>query len=327
MQKAGGQCTVRLQIVGRIIMRRRVLVVGLLLATFVFGCGQSTKEQLEANKNLVQEFAARVEAKDWDALDALVAEDLQRHSRASTQSPEIRSREEFIRFEQVVNEAFPDRHVAYEIMVAEGDMVAAYATFTGTNSEPFGGVPATNKMLEVKYLAMFRVDKGKIAEVWVEWDNLSRLNQLGLSPLTVVEKRNKELVHRMNEEVWNQGNLEVLDELFSKDFVRHFLPNGSVTRGLDQFRDHISSHREAFPDWAEDIKLMVAEGNLVATQFTSTGTNEGSFLGNSPTGNRIHISEMSIYRIVDGKIVEQWLIPDLLSLNQQLGLGSQSKYD
>lgn len=139
-----------------------------------------------------------------------------------------------------------------------------------------------------------------------------------------LEERNKELVHRMNEEVWNKGNLEILDELFSQDFVRHFLPNGSETRGLDQFRDHVSNHRKAFPDWAEDIKLVVAEGNLVATQFTSTGTNDGNFLGNPPTGKQIHINEMSIYRIVDGKIVEQWLIPDLMSLNRQLGFIAQS---
>ncbi len=70
---------------------------------------------------------------------------------------------------------------------------------------------------------------------------------------------------------------------------------------------------------------MVAEGDLVATHFTSTGTNAGSFLGNPPTGKQIRINEMSIYRIVDGKIAEQWLIPDLLSLNQQLGLVLQSK--
>lgn len=140
---------------------------------------------------------------------------------------------------------------------------------------------------------------------------------------TTLEERNKELVHRMNDEVWNKGNLELLDELFSQDVVRHFLPNGSDTKGLDQLRNHIASHRMAFPDWAEEIKLIVAEGDLVATHFTSTGTNVGSFLGNQPTGKQIHINEMSIYRIADGKIVEQWLIPDLLSLNQQLGLVQQ----
>jgi len=142
---------------------------------------------------------------------------------------------------------------------------------------------------------------------------------------TTLQARNKELVHRMNEEVWNKGNLEILDELFSPDFVQHFLPIGSETRGLDQYRDRTGSHRKAFPDWAEQIKLIVAEGDLVATHFTSTGTNDGSFLGNPPTGKQIHIDEMSIYRVVDGKIVEQWLIPDLLSLSQQLGLVIQSK--
>jgi len=142
---------------------------------------------------------------------------------------------------------------------------------------------------------------------------------------TTLQERNKELVHRMNEEVWNKGNLEILDELFSPDVVRHFLPDGSETNGLDQLRDSVGSHRKAFPDWAEQIQRIVAEGDLVATHFTSTGTNDGSFLGNPPTGKQIHINEMSIYRIVDGKIVEQWLIPDLLSLRQQLGLVPQSK--
>jgi len=142
---------------------------------------------------------------------------------------------------------------------------------------------------------------------------------------TTLEERNKELVHRYNEEIWNKGNLEKMDELCSVDFVRHFLPVGSETTNLEELRDHVRNHRKAFPDWAEEIKLIVAEGDLVATHFTSTGTNTGSFLGNPPTGKQIHINEMSIYRIVDGKIVEQWLIPDLLSLNQQLGFISQSK--
>jgi len=143
---------------------------------------------------------------------------------------------------------------------------------------------------------------------------------------TTLEERNKELIHRMNDEVWNKGNLEIMDELYSANIVRHFLPNDSETKkGLVKFRESVRSHRKAFPDWAEEIKLIVAEGDFVATHFTSTGTNTGSFLGNPPTGKQIHINEMSIYRIVDGKIVEQWLIPDLLSLNQQLGHISQSK--
>jgi steroid delta-isomerase-like uncharacterized protein len=140
-----------------------------------------------------------------------------------------------------------------------------------------------------------------------------------------LEERNKELVRRMTEEIWSKGNLELMDELFSTDFVRHFLPDGSETKGLDRLRDHVRTHREAFPDWTEGINQIVAEGDFVAIHFTSAGTNKGSFLGNQPTGKQIQINEMSIFRIVDGEIVEQWLLPDLLSLNQQLGLIPQPK--
>ncbi len=142
---------------------------------------------------------------------------------------------------------------------------------------------------------------------------------------TTLEERNKELVRRMTEEVWNKGNHEIMDELFSTDVVWHFLPDGSKTTSLEELRDHVRNHRKAFPDWAEEIKLIVAEGDFVAIHFSSTGTNEGSFLGNPPTGKQIHVNEMTIYRIVEGKIVEQWLLPDLLSSNQQLGLIPQSK--
>ncbi len=136
-------------------------------------------------------------------------------------------------------------------------------------------------------------------------------------------EHNKEIVRRINEEVWNKGNLELMDELYSADVVRHFLPDGSETRGLDKLRNRMRNHFKAFPDWREKIELIVAEGEFVSIHFTSTGTNKGSFLSNAPTGKQIHTNDMSIYRIVDGKIAEQWLIPDLLSLNQQLGFISK----
>lgn len=131
---------------------------------------------------------------------------------------------------------------------------------------------------------------------------------------------NKALVVRMNEEVWNEGNLENLEEMFSADVVEHFLPDGSGTRGLDALREHIRDHRRAFPDWREKINHIVADGNFIAIQYTSTGTNEGDFLGNPATGRQICINEMCIFRVEDGKIAELWLLPDLLSLKEQLGL-------
>jgi steroid delta-isomerase-like uncharacterized protein len=136
--------------------------------------------------------------------------------------------------------------------------------------------------------------------------------------------RNKDLIRRLHQEVWSNGNVKELNEFYSKKIVWHLLPLGVELKGLDQLEGQVRGHRQAFPDWTEKVQQMVAEGDLVVTRFISTGTNKGSFAGNPPTGKQIQINEVAIHRIVDGKIVEQWVIPDLFSLNQQLGLNSRS---
>jgi steroid delta-isomerase-like uncharacterized protein len=189
-------------------------------------------------------------------------------------------------------------------------------------------------------VSFFRVADGKIVEQWLLPDLYSMNSHLGLIPgenaaeitdedawqaLTIDAEidsvklqRNKDLALLANEEVWTNGNFETLEEMFSNDFVQHFLPFGTRTDGLESFREQCTAHRNAFPDWAEVVNLVVAEGDYVFLQFTSTGTNTGSFQGKPPTGKPIRINEVTIFRIADGKIAEQWLLPDILSLNQQL---------
>jgi len=131
-------------------------------------------------------------------------------------------------------------------------------------------------------------------------------------------ERNKQLVRQMNAEVWNKANLDAIDAFYLPDFVLHFLPDGSETRGVASLREHVREHRESFPDWTEDIRTIVAEGDLVVIHYVSSGTNEGQWLGNAPTGRRVQVNEMSIFRMEDGRIAEQWLLPDLLSMQEQL---------
>ena len=137
---------------------------------------------------------------------------------------------------------------------------------------------------------------------------------------STIVNRNKELALLANKEIWNRGNLDNLDEMFADDFVEHFLPFGTQTFGLGNFRKNVMAHRAAFPDWAETVNMVIAEGDYVVLLYTSTGTNTGNFSGNQPTGKSIKINEVTIFRFADGKIVGQWLLPDVLSLNQQLGL-------
>lgn len=154
-------------------MRNVTIIGSLLLTMFLVGCEPSDQERLETNKELVRQLGAINDAADWDKLDDLLSDSFQRHSMATIGKPEIISRQEFKNHEQVIRALYPDRHVTYEKVIAEGNMVAAYATFSGTNKE-------LGKPIELKYLVMMRIEEGKIAEIWVEWDNLSIQQQLGI---------------------------------------------------------------------------------------------------------------------------------------------------
>ena len=162
-------------------MRQLAMAGSLLLAAALAGCASSDHEQLEANKRLVRHFTAAINAADWDALDTLLSEDFRRHSQATTEMPET-SGEEYKQLQQVYLASFPDQQVTVEMLVAEGDKVAAYGTYAGTNTGPMGDVPATGRSAQSKFLSIFRIEGGKIAELWVEWDNVALLTQLGLFP-------------------------------------------------------------------------------------------------------------------------------------------------
>ena len=162
-------------------MRPFTLVLSSLLAAAAVGCAPSPTAQLEANKDLVRRFTEAVNAANWDALDELVIEDFSRHSQAGA-GPQVGSREEFVQLQESFLVSFPDQRVTIEKLIAEGDEVAALAIYSGTHSGPMGEYPATGRSVESTFLAFFRIEDGRIAELWVEWDNVSMLTQLGLLP-------------------------------------------------------------------------------------------------------------------------------------------------
>lgn len=136
---------------------------------------------LEANKALVMRFAEAVNAADWDALDEILTEDFQRHCQA-TPDVEINSSQEFKDLQKGFIVGFPDQRVTVELMLAEGDHVAIYGAYQATHTGPMGDIPATGKAVDVKMMTIFRVQGGRISELWVEWDNMAMLAQLGLMP-------------------------------------------------------------------------------------------------------------------------------------------------
>ena len=129
---------------------------------------------------------------------------------------------------------------------------------------------------------------------------------------------NKSIVLRAHDEVWSQGNLNVIDDLYSQDYVAHWVNGGDTD--LAEFKKMIIKNRTAFPDMKEEIIHIVAEGDFVVTHFISSGTFKGELDGIQPTGKKGSRPEIAIHRIENGKIAEQWTVADLLSLLNQLGI-------
>jgi predicted ester cyclase len=129
---------------------------------------------------------------------------------------------------------------------------------------------------------------------------------------------NKALVHRLFEEVWNQGNLAVIDELFATSYIRYD-PATPEAKGLAGFKHFLVTLRAAFPDICATIEDVIAEGDKVAARAIWRGTHQGEYLGIAPTGKHVAIMGTVTLRVAHNRFQEGWLNMDTLGLLQQLG--------
>jgi serine phosphatase RsbU (regulator of sigma subunit) len=131
------------------------------------------------------------------------------------------------------------------------------------------------------------------------------------------EEENKASFRRYLEEAWNQGNLEVVDEIFDH-YVAH-QPDGSVLeRGPEDVKRFVGEFRSAFPDLRLIVEEQIAEGDKVVSRGTIRGTHQGEFRGMAPTGKEVDIPGTAVFRFSsEGKVVESWDSYDQLSLMRQ----------
>lgn len=133
----------------------------------------------------------------------------------------------------------------------------------------------------------------------------------------------KHIVKRFVEELWNARRLDVADQIFSDDCITHQLRSGvsvePARRGPQEMKEHVSSWLESFPDLRFTIEQMIAESDRVVTQLIMEGAHQGSWMGIPPTGKRLQIRMITIHRIANGKIAEDWVLVESLGLFQQLG--------
>lgn len=162
-------------------MSTRRAVFTLALLSFSAACTAGPGPALEQNKDLVRRFVRVSNARQWDSLDVLLDSAFSRHSQA-TPDVQVENREQMKEFLRHDSLTVPDSRVTVDRMIAEGDQVAVQATYAGTQQGAMGPFPATGKRMSLEFAAIFRVQDGVIADLWVTWDNLAALTQLGLFP-------------------------------------------------------------------------------------------------------------------------------------------------
>lgn len=128
---------------------------------------------------------------------------------------------------------------------------------------------------------------------------------------------NERIVKRFFEEVWNKGNLEVVDEVLAPGFTDHNLPPGA-RKGLQGYKANVNNFRSAFPDITYSLDHIVTEGDRVAIRLTGKGTHKGLFMGIPATNKQVTFGGMTFVRIEDGKVVERWGLADIPSLLKQI---------
>jgi steroid delta-isomerase-like uncharacterized protein len=140
------------------------------------------------------------------------------------------------------------------------------------------------------------------------------VNSLQASPL---QEQNKAIAKRAFEEILSKGHFELVDQLYAKDFVNH-AGHGDAT--LEEDQAALKGWHQAFSDIAIEPQKLIAEDDLVTVYWIARGTNTGIGNGLPATGKKVELGGITIWRIVDGKIKEEWSAFDQLSMMRQLGL-------
>lgn len=130
----------------------------------------------------------------------------------------------------------------------------------------------------------------------------------------------KTIANRVFDEIFNQGKIDVADEIFAPDFVSHLddpLPNQPLTTP-EAVKWYVTHTRHAFPDLEIEVDTSIVEGNMMATRSTWRGTQENMFLYVPASGRRVEVAGIDMLRLADGKIAEHWGGWNVASVLRQL---------
>jgi predicted ester cyclase len=280
---------------------------------------------ITANKEVIRRLAMAFNTANYAVVDELISEDFVLHPNAMVPQG-ARGPAGFTQLCIDVRAAIPDAYHPIDHLLGEGDLVTIHLIFQGTFTQPYHGVPPTGERISFGMVNFWRVVDGKAVESWWYMDTLDLQQQLGLQPsnkpaareLSAEEQANKAIVMRVLNEYFNEGRLDVIPEIFDPNFIV-YAADGSIIHGHDGAAGYVNAERAAFPDlyWIQEDLLV--DGDRVVLYFTGYGTFTGSWFGIPPNNKPIKWVGNAMFRIKDGKVVEDRLIWESLRFLQQLG--------
>ena len=161
--------------------QNQLLLAGVAILLLVIGCKSPAIQQAEKNKQIFLLGVKAINNRNLDDLDDLIATNYVRHCEA-TPDVKVNSLEDFKQFLKQDAVVFPDSRMTIEHLVAEGNWVAFYGTYVGTQKGQMGPFPPSNKQISLEFSGVHRFENNKIVESWLTWDNLTALTQLGYYP-------------------------------------------------------------------------------------------------------------------------------------------------
>jgi predicted ester cyclase len=133
----------------------------------------------------------------------------------------------------------------------------------------------------------------------------------------VSAQENKAIARRLLEEPWT--NIDVADDLVDDRYVGHDPSLAQPPRGVQGFKDNVSMFRAGYSDAQITVDDQIAEADKVASRWTGRGTHDGELMGIAPTGKQVTVAGLTISRVENGRVVEEWTNWDTLGMLQQLG--------
>jgi steroid delta-isomerase-like uncharacterized protein len=137
-----------------------------------------------------------------------------------------------------------------------------------------------------------------------------------------MSRSNKEIVRLVCEEVWGKGKVTLADELYAQNFV-NLNPTPGFPADREGTKMEIATYHQAFPNMQVTFNDIVNEGDKTVARYTIRGDNTGELMGMPPTGKSIEITGISMLRIANGQVVEEFSLADMATMFQQLGLAPE----